>query len=76
MEDYLQKAWGRIGSDEATSCTRRDGREVEGPRDPLDLGPVASVAPDPGDQPWGLDVIPTAHCQLPCRPVIHMDLVG
>lgn len=33
----------------------------------LGLGPVMSVAPDPGDQPWELDVIPT---------VIHMDLVG
>lgn len=64
---FTKLAWGRT---EATSRRRALG-EMAGrktrPRDQLDLGPVVSVAPDPGDQPWELDVIPTA---------THMDLVG
>lgn len=44
----------------------RDGKVERTQTDlgtPLDLGPVVSVAPDPGDHPWELDGIPT--CALP-----------
>lgn len=64
---FTKWAWGRR---EATVDVARAARwQVERPDlgTPLDLGPVVSVAPDPGDQPWELAVIPTA---------IHMDLVG
>lgn len=69
VEKYLQN---RRGGDwrRRDDVVRSARWQVEGktrPRDPLDLGPVVSVAPDPGDQPWELDVIPT---------VIHMDRVG
>lgn len=65
---FTKWAWGRM------KATRRRralgemaGRERPDLGNHLGLGPVMSVAPDPGDQPWELDVIPT---------VIHMDLVG
>lgn len=44
---------------------RRDlGEKRRKTSGPMDLGPVVSVAPDPGDQPWELDMIPTAHCPV------------